>query len=295
DLGGRREANYQHVPPGHYRFELLAANRDGVWNMEPVSIHILVQPHFWETWWFHAAIIVFCTLLLSFIVFSISDRIHRKKVIHAQQLQAVEEERTRIAMDIHDEIGSEVTRITLLCNLFIHTFRVKDWSKAPRHLNELDRVSQKLVKSLDEIVWVVRPSNDNLKSLLLYLSEYAVTLLEEAGIECDVDIPEVLPEINVSGPVRHNLYLAVKEALNNCIKHANATCVHLGVEIGTHIFTIVIEDNGCGIDHINGPFKRGMISMERRMALIGGRFSVECGGSGGTAVIFTVPIERPKE
>ncbi len=284
-LGNRREANYQHLPPGTYHFELAAANRDGRWNPDPDVITIHVLPFFWQRSWFRFFVYGGSMLIAVLLALAAADRLHRRKLILAEKQKAVEEERTRIAMDIHDEMGSQMTRISLLCDQFIQAFRNQDWTHAPRHLMELDRVSGKLVRSLDEIVWVVRPRNDNLRSLLGYLGKFAGNFMEEAGIECDLDMPLQVPDRIIPGPVRHHVFLCVKEALNNVVKHASASRVLFSAQVQENSVRLSIEDDGCGLpEDVEHEFKRGLESMGRRMRLAGGLFRAENVPAGGTKV-----------
>ncbi|MBN2162050.1 MAG: hypothetical protein JXR25_11470 [Pontiellaceae bacterium] len=284
-LGNRREANFQHLSPGTYRFELLAANRDGRWNAEPEVIRIHVLPFFWQRPWFRFFLYGGSLLIAVLLALAIADRLNRRKLILAEMQKAVEEERTRIAMDIHDEMGSQMTRISLLCDQFSMAFRNQDWTHAPRHLVELDRVSGKLVRSLDEIVWVVRPRNDTLRSLLGYLGKFAAGFMEEAGIECDLDMPISVPDCMISGPVRHNVFLCVKEALNNVVKHASASRVIFSAQVKNCSVYLTIEDDGCGLpEDDDAEFKRGLESMARRMRMAGGRFQAKNGEAGGTKI-----------
>ncbi|VGO13301.1 Sensor histidine kinase LiaS [Pontiella desulfatans] len=290
NMGTRRIVSYQHLPPGRYRFEVMASNSDGVWNPEPAFLSFSVAAFYWETWWFKTALYMGGFFLIVLISLGVAERINRRRLIRAESLHAVEQERTRIAMDIHDEIGSELTRITLLCNRITSAMRRNDSTNAPRHISEMERVSAKLVQSLDEIVWVVRPINDTLDSLVAYLSKYVGNFLRETEMGCDLDIPMELPTQTVPGPVRHNLFLAIKEALNNITKHAAAKRVVFGVAIQPASIRITISDNGRGIGDLKSErFQRGLENMKRRMKMIGGSFSIRSNSEGGTNVEFLLP------
>ncbi|MBN2162026.1 MAG: hypothetical protein JXR25_15515, partial [Pontiellaceae bacterium] len=285
--GLRRNVSFQNLPPGQYRFEIIAANRSSIWNRSPLQLAITVDPYWWQQLWFKLVLYVAVLMLVALLSLAVADRITRNKLIRVEQMRAIEEERTRIAMDIHDQLGSEVTRVTLLCHRFIKAFQSKDWTHAPRHIHEMERVSGKLVHSLDEIVWVVRPSNDTLNNLIMYLSKYVSEMLAGTDIECELDVPFDVPEIAVAGPVRHNLYLGVKEAVNNVVKHSGATRLVFAMEYSDGCCSVQLQDNGKGIEtNPDEPFHRGLISMERRMELVNGRFSISSVPDGGTVVEF---------
>jgi signal transduction histidine kinase/ligand-binding sensor domain-containing protein len=291
DLEGSREASFPKLPPGSYRFELLATNRDGELNPSSKVLHIIIQPFFWQTGWFKLLIYLSAAGLLGLLIYIVSERIHRRQVILAKQLQAVEEERNRIALDVHDQVGSEVTRINLICDHFIRAFREQNFGNADRHIHELDRVASRLVRSLDEIVWIVRPSNDNVKSMLLYIAKYTERFMTDSRMDCRLDIPLELPDQTVSGGVRHELFLCVKEALNNVVKHARATAVLLEATFEGANCILSIHDNGIGIDaQQDAMFKRGLESMLERMAKVGGTFSVESNETGGATIRLSLPL-----
>ena len=294
DLGTHRVASYQHLPPGRYRFELTASNRDGIWNRSPIHIDILVKPYLWEAWWFKASGYLAASGLLILISLATADRMNRRKLILMEKSKAVEQERTRIAMDLHDEIGSELTRLQLLCHRSEVVIKKLGIPETPQSISEIRQVTNKLVAALDEMVWVVRPTNDNLEHVIGYLTQYASTFFENSTITCKTDMPLQLPDAEIPGPVRHNLYLALKEALNNIVKHAGATEVLLEVNIEEQQLLLSVHDNGKGIDSKEGErFKRGLVSMRRRMQLNGGSFSIRVNDRQGTTVQFTQPL--PKE
>ena len=296
ELGSRRQASYQHIPPGHYRFELTASNRDGLWNRNPTFIDITVRPFFWESWWFEGGIYLGAGAILVLISLAVADRINRRKLILMEKSKAVELERTRIAMDLHDEIGSELTRLQLLCHRMDVFTKKLGIEETPQSVVEIRKVTNKLVFALDEMVWVVRPANDNLEHLTGYLTQYAASFFENTAITCKTDMPLQLPDAEISGPDRHNLFLALKEAMNNIVKHADASEVLFEVALSGHQFRMAVHDNGKGMASDKDPrFQRGLRSMERRMKLNGGTFSIRTNENGGTTVEFTQPIKEEKQ
>ncbi len=293
ELGTRRIASFQRLPPGKYTFQLIAANRDGLWNPAPTQVNIIVKPFLWETWWFKALMYLSIGLLAALLSLAVADRINRKKLIRSEQLRAVEEERTRIAMDIHDEIGSELTRMQLLCHRIFKAWDKSGSDSGPAEVGEMEHVINKLVRAFDEIVWVVSPGNDNVDNLVGYLSKYVSSFLGSAHISCDLDIPLELPSLPVPGPVRHNLFLAIKEGLNNTVKHAEATQVCFSVAFQSEGFVIALHDNGKGVEAQEGErFHRGLRSMRRRMELVDGQFDIHNNERGGTTVEFKLPIRE---
>ena len=220
DAGAKRVANYSFVPPGNYVFRVIAANNDGVWNETGVSLPFTVLPHFWQTWWFHFFGGLMTVVVVGAGVWFETRRRLRRRLEKLEREQAIERERTRIAKDIHDDLGASLTRITMLSQ------SVRGETQIPEYVStNLERIfgtARELTRALDEIVWAVNPRHDTLESLANYLSRFAYDFLSVAEIRCRLDLPLQLPAVLVTTEVRHNLFLAFKEALNNVVKHAAA-------------------------------------------------------------------------
>jgi signal transduction histidine kinase len=164
---------------------------------------------------------------------------------------------------------------------------------------DIDRIfttARELTRALDEIVWAVNPQHDTLDSLASYLGRFAEDFLRVAGIRCRLDVPLRLPHWPLTAEVRHNLFLAFKEALNNTVKHAGATEARITLTLTNDGFIVSLADNGCGLRGKNGngdPLKtrdrgNGLVNMDRRLTEIGGRFEIESEPGKGTKVIFVM-------
>ncbi len=289
----RRTAHYAHLPPNDYRFRVIACNSDGVWNTYGATLEFKVLPHFYETGWF----LVFASVLVlgcvAATVRSAATRKYRRELARLAQQHAIERDRARIAKDIHDDIGAGLTQITLLSELA---------SREPKQAtSQLDRISdaaRNLTRRMDEIVWAVDPQHDTLTGLVDYISAFAEDFLRTAGIRCRMDLPNSLPVLPVEAEFRYNLFLALKEALNNVIKHSHATEVWLRLRSDANSFTLIVEDNGCGFNSANGEARpaasdrlssgSGLPNLKERLATIGGRCVIQSTPGHGTAVEMTV-------
>src|SRR6185312_9998530 len=147
-----------------------------------------------------------------------------------------------IAKDIHDDVGAGLTQITLLTEL---ARRNPDQTNA--NLERITQSARHLTKAMDEIVWAVDPQHDTVAGLMDYISAYAEDYLRVADLRCRMDLPVDLPTTHVSAELRYNLFLALKEVLNNIVKHARATEVHLRLQLEPNAFTLIVEDNGRGL------------------------------------------------
>jgi signal transduction histidine kinase/ligand-binding sensor domain-containing protein len=279
-----RSNSYPRLDDGSYSFEVAACNNEGIWSQSTAALKISVSPFFWKTWWFRSLAIALFTGCIVAVVRYVSFRRLRLKLLHLEQQAALHQERARIAKDIHDDLGANLTQIALLGDLASQDRTQPD--KAGEHVAKISVTARQLIKSLDEIVWAVNPSNDTLAHLIDYTGQFALDFLRVAGIRCRLDFPEQAPAREVSTDVRHDLFLIVKEALNNIVKHSRATEVWLRIQATDSLLRIAVEDNGCGFDHPpDRPGADGLLNMRARAAEIGGNCRIESRGGDGTKVI----------
>ena len=225
EAGTERIAKYPRLSAGPYVFRVNACNSEGVWSPAGASLRLVVTPFVWQTWWFRAAALAAFTLVVVAVVRYVSfRRLHRQlRLLEAQA--ALHKERARIAKDIHDDLGANLTQIALLGELARQDHGEPE--KAAARIDTISSTARQAIKSLDEIVWAVNPRNDTLAHLIDYAGQFALDYLRLAGIRCRLDFPEQAPPRELSTEVRHNLFLVIKEALHNIVKHARATEVWL--------------------------------------------------------------------
>ncbi len=290
DASGRREAHYN-VSPGKYRFHVAACNKDGIWNMTGAALAIVLQPHFWETGWFRIGSVLLLIGSAAGTARYLETRRLRRRLELLEQRNAVERERTRIAKDIHDDLGSSLTRIMMLGERTEEGL-VKH-EEVGLHIRKIIASARGTVQSLDEIVWAVNPENDTLDGLVTYISHYADEFFESTNISCRLEVPDKLPSVMFPAEVRHDLFLVVKEAFNNCFKHSGASVVRMCVSCQTNSLAIMIEDNGCGFES-NGPGHgrkgNGLENMRKRIESHGSRFTITSAPGRGTQVAFIVDL-----
>ena len=210
----------------------------------------------------------------------------RQRVEHQR---AMEQERSRIAQDLHDELGSGITEISMLVT-------VAGSASVPgngqgRHLEEIGDRARQMVTALDEIVWAMNPKHDSLMSLVSYSCLYADRLLKLANIACQLKGAVDLPDRAVSSVHRHEFFLAFKEALTNVIRHSGATEVRLGVRLIGNRLRLSIADNGHGLAaDAAGRCGDGLVNMRLRLEKMGGRFEIASQPGRGTTVRFYMPL-----
>ncbi len=300
DAGAKRTVNYNYIPPGNYTFHVIACNNDEVWNNQGAAIAFEVLPFFWQTLWFRLLALALTIVASGGVVWFIVRGRMRRKLEHLDRQRAIEHERARIAHDIHDDLGVHLTRITMLSESA--SGELDNPVQAAAGLSQIYDTSRELTRSMDEIVWAVNPRHDTMESLASYLEKFAQDLLAIAGVRCRLDIPPQFPEWRLTAEVRHNLFLAFKEALHNVVKHSAASEVHIGLTLKAASFDLVVEDNGRGFvpealakaaeDPGRFASGNGLKSMTRRLKEIHGRFDIQTAPGSGTKVVFTVPLKK---
>ncbi len=286
----QRSVTYSQMPPGQYRFHVTACNNSGVWNQTGAVLSFVVRPFFWQTWWFRLGLITVFTIGTAAIVYYISFRRLRQKLLRLEQETAVQKDRARIAKDLHDDLGAHLSQIAMLSELA--QADLEKPVQASGHIDQIFRNAQLLTRSLDEIVWAVNPRNDTLDRFVAHVCQFAPEFLRTAGIRSRLDMPMDLPPVELAANVRHQMYLGLKEALHNVIKHAGATEVWLRLAVTPDALTLVVEDNGRGFvaDAVRREGEDGLINLRHRMEEIGGYFKQESTPEQGTRITFVAPV-----
>jgi signal transduction histidine kinase len=215
----------------------------------------------------------------------------RRRLQLAEAQQATERERQRIARDLHDDLGAGLAEVVLLGELARQEKASPGEVKA--HVFDMTEKTRHLVAAMDEIVWTVNPRNDTVPNLASYVAGHAQKFVSSTAIHCRLDIMADLPPLPVAAAVRHNLFLAVKEALHNAVKHSGAREVWLRVRWRADEFTLEVQDDGRGFDPVvslqDGD---GLENMQHRLETIGGRAEIQSRPGGGTTVRFILPVRE---
>lgn len=284
EAGAGHSASYPRLPAGNYRFRVIACNNSGVWNNSGAVLSFIVRPFFWQAWWFQSACVAVFTLLVIAVVRYVSFRRLRLRLRALSQQAALDKERTRIARDLHDDLGGSLTQATLLLERTRSALGAEA-NGAGEKIQQCSGMVRQVAKSVDEIIWAINPRNDTLRYVVDYISQFAVEYLHAASIRCRIDLPDRIPNLAVSPEARHHLLLVVKETLNNIARHSRATEVRLAVRATPEHIGIVIEDNGHGFAAApDNATADGLRNMRQRMEEIGGRFEITSAPDTGTRV-----------
>lgn len=300
DAGQKRSAVYSYLPPGKYTFHVTACNNNGLWNETGDAQVIVILPYFWQRTSFQVAAGILAATAVGALARYFTRRRYRRKLAAVERERALERERARIAKDIHDDLGSSLTRITMLSESARREAALPE--EKSNYLQTIYETSRELTRSMDEIVWAVNPRHDTLSSLATYLLRHAQEFLGPASIRLRSEIPLELPTIMIPSEVRHNVFLAYKEALHNVVKHARASAVNVSLALSENFMEIGVADDGVGfvpktilaesisgVDRLAGG--NGLENMKKRLEQIHGECRIQSTAGQGTKVIFRVPLK----
>ncbi|MDR0532680.1 MAG: histidine kinase [Verrucomicrobiales bacterium] len=278
--GELKPIEYDRLAPGHYVFSVQDVD---VWGEAQGGIGVFefsVSAPYWERPWFW----VLCIGAVNVLVLLLwRYRIYLK----ARRLDSLNQERLRIAQDLHDDLGSYITHISLLSS---YAETQPSTPESLSSLREISKVTRNLVAALSETVWMVNPKNDNLESLVGFLCRHIEQQCMIAKVRCRINALALTDYREVPSNLRHHIILAVKEALNNALKHSGTKELHARIAFENSVLHIVIGDQGKGFYVGDVKQGNGLTNMQRRMEVIGGKFSIESNEGKGTTVRFAVPI-----
>ena len=237
----------------------------------------------WRRTWFLATI--FATLaVIAVAAVGVYERVRaRRRILLAESESAVAKERVRIARDLHDDLGAGLTEVLLLGEMAA--------KGGPDRLPEILRGLRKLHGSLDEVVWSTNPHNDSPDRLAGFIVDFARSFVGNSTATFHAEIPEEFPVASFSPELRHNLLLAVKEALNNAVRHSGATNIRLGMRVESGRILISITDDGSGMDVSGVRAGDGLRNMAERLRAVGGETRIRSAPGSGTEVIFELPAD----
>jgi signal transduction histidine kinase len=199
-------------------------------------------------------------------------------------MAAHQDERNRISADMHDELGSGMTTIRLMSEIAKNKMK----EQVPIEIEKISHSANDLLNKMNAIIWSMNSGNDTVDNLVSYIRAYALEYLEGTPIQCKITTPDFIDEKVLSGDKRRNIFLCVKETLNNSLKHSKASEMKIDITANS-VLRIRIADNGVGIDVDNiRQFGNGLKNITRRMVSIGGKFRIE--KDGGTVTTIELPL-----
>jgi signal transduction histidine kinase len=291
-VGDTRSAIYPKLPAGKFRFRVQELTALGTPTGLEDFLSLRVPLPIWETPFFWPAV------LTAMIAGSVGTSRYlawyrmRHEVVRLKHQRALEQERLRIAQDIHDDLGARVTQISLLSAVAQGDSSLPE--KARADFDRISRMTRELVSALYETVWAVNPENDNLDELGNYLCQMVNQLCVQARLRCRLNVVDLPRDIQVSSQTRHNVAMAVKEAVHNIIKHAKAEEITLRVSLAGRRLTVSVQDDGRGFDPSTHAAGSGLKNMQRRLADLGGACTIQSQVARGTTVEMSLLIQSPE-
>jgi ligand-binding sensor domain-containing protein/signal transduction histidine kinase len=288
DPGSRREASYSQLRPGRYRFQVMASGPDDAWQEGGGGLPVEILPRFWERRSFQLAAALALLALTAGVALALERSRSRRRLQRLELQRTLDAERQRIARDIHDDLGSGLTEIILLSDSLDES--IQPTPADQKMVGEISARARSLTRAMDEVVWAINPRNDTLEGFLTYFGKFTQDYLTRAELRCRWNVPVEVPELPLAAEMRHNLYLACKEALHNVVKHAGASEVSVRLDLTEAGFTLAIEDNGRGFAAALLPARgNGLPNMRQRLKELDGDCRIESSPGGGTRVMFALP------
>ena len=279
----RRSISFANLAPGSYRFVVRAVTSDGTFSESPATVTFRILAPFWRRWWFIASVIAASAITL--------NGFYRYRLARYMEVERI---RMRIATDLHDDIGSSLSQVSVLSEVAGQRARANLDPSEPLAL--IADISRDVVDSVSDIVWAINPGRDRLSDLVLRMRRFAGDAAAAANIELDFDAPDEEADLRLGPDIRREVYLIFKESINNLMRHSQCTRVQITLKIGLKTsdrsLHLVIGDNGGGFDPGQASEGNGLASMRRRAAALGGALEIVSSPEQGTTVRLQVPLAR---
>ncbi|HLK20579.1 MAG TPA: histidine kinase, partial [Bryobacteraceae bacterium] len=272
-----RTVNYSNLSHGSYRFLVRAINSEGLTSERPASFAFLILPPLWLRWWFLLSMV----LLAAAVVYWL----HRYRVKRLLDLERV---RTRIATDLHDDVGSSLSQIAILSEVV----RRGKPADVRAQLSDIGAISRELVDSMGDIVWAIDPVQDQLCDLVRRMRRFAADVLLASDSTLDFRAPREDFDLTLDADLRRQTLLIFKEIMHNIVRHAHATKVDVALYVDHAAILLCVRDNGCGFDPRAAYSGRGLRSMRERACLVNANLTVDSARDAGSTVTLRVPLGR---
>jgi signal transduction histidine kinase/ligand-binding sensor domain-containing protein len=278
----RRSVNFESLAPGHYRFVVRAVNAEGASGAAPATVTFTVLPPFWQRWWF----LTLTVLALA----GTAVGAHRYRLARALELERL---RTRIAMDLHDDIGANLTRIAILSEVARRPASTSD-GRHDAPLASIGTIAREAATSMSDIVWAISPGQDTLKDVVRRMRHHAGEIFDGGDVEMTLDVPDEAESMTIDIDVRRDFYLIFKEAVNNAARHSRCRRIAIVLRAAASQLTLEVADDGIGFDTTGDRGGNGLASMRRRANGLGGSLEVTSTAGAGTTIRLTMPFVQPR-
>jgi signal transduction histidine kinase len=302
----QRSITLANLSPGSYRFLVRAINSDGLASTQPANVSFTILSPVWRRWWFIGLVVLLITVLaVGFYFYRMSQLRHINRALmdakraevdlrlaREQRLTELERVRTRIATDLHDDIGASLTQIAILSE--IAQAQTGKGNGAAESLTKITETSNELVGTMSDIVWAINPAKDHVSDLTQRMRRFGSDVLALRSIRFHFMSSEDAAGIVVKSNLRREIFLVFKESINNIVKHAEANNVWTEVKITDGRLTMNIRDDGKGFDPADALIRdrgNGLASMRRRTVEIGGDFEIGSSPGQPTVINVSFPVD----
>jgi ligand-binding sensor domain-containing protein len=269
-----RTARYPKLPPGHYRFRVMACNNDGLWNTEGATVAVSVLRFWWASPWFEVAVAAALLCLAGSLL----------RLRHARRRE-LETLRARIASDLHDDVGSSLWSITLLSRMVSKSEALGPEER--QDVDEIHRIALHTSNAIRDIIWLINPSFDTMQDLVLRTKDFAKTVLR--GVEYRLHCDEPLLAQKLPLDFRQNLFFLFKEMLTNIARHAQAKVAEVRIEAVGARWRLTVHDDGIGFDPAVQTNGNGLRNLRLRAARMGADLEIHTQRGQGTTLVFEIP------
>jgi signal transduction histidine kinase len=269
----QRNANYAQLQPGSYTFYVQSGVKNGGWNNHLALVSFTITPPFWVTWWFRALIVT--------LIASILYQLYQYKIRHIKDIESI---RQNIASDFHDDLGSTLSSISIFSEVAVQKTDT-DLAGAKTMVGDIGVRARAMIHSMNDMVWTIKPENDNLHKLLQRMEEFSYPVAEAKEIQLVFLMDENLYNIKTDMVRRKNLFLIFKEAFNNAVKYSNAGSIQVQFKLNHNkVLVMRVTDNGCGFKYESRRPGNGLANMQKRAAEIKGKLTVSTAPGKGTEI-----------
>ncbi|MGN6421314.1 MAG: two-component regulator propeller domain-containing protein [Pseudobacter sp.] len=281
-MEGALQVNYTLLPPGNYVFRVRARNEEGIYSPHITSMRITIRPPFWRTFWFFGLVGI-----------SIAGALYYLYRLRIRRLMQVEKIRTRLARDLHDDMGSTLSTINILSNMAVKKLD-SDQKASQDYMGRISESSSRIMEAMDDIVWSINPVNDSMRKIVARMKEFAGNVLEASDIDYSFVVDEAVKDMTFDMEWRREIFLVFKEAVNNIVKYAKASKVDITLKRQKNVLLMTITDNGVGFRSNSGQQGtvrgNGLRNMRKRAEAMNGSLQIISAPESGTSVELRIPL-----
>jgi signal transduction histidine kinase len=274
----QRNVNYASLSPGRYRFVVRAVAGDGAVSQKPATVEFTILRPVWQRWWFLA--------LAALVVAAGAYWIYRTRVA---RLLALERVRTRIATDLHDDLGSNLSQIAILSDVLLRGVGRDDRAMA-KLLSLISTTANESVEAMSDIVWAINPKADSFQNLIWRMRRFASDAFTATSIEFEFRAPDVDRHVAMGADVRREVFLFFKEAVNNVIRHSQCTRAEIEARLDGDDLLLRIYDNGKGFDTTQDSDGHGLVNIRQRARNLAGTLEMTSAHGSGTSITLRAPL-----